>query len=661
MMREREPSSGSLSSGGDLLRNIADAARLAAIDRLELHGHLGDPHLDAIVATVAAACDVPMAVVNIVTPDHQTYLAEIGVNACSTDVSDELSFCAEVVRTGRAIAVEDATSHAVYSSNPLVLAGALRAYAGEPLTYGDHVIGALSIFDSRARTFTTRELAVLRAQAGLVVAALQLREFAARDPLTGLRSRAPLLELVQRSLDARVADHVVPLLVVDVVGMGRLNGALGTAGGDLFLQAVADRLTRACGAADVVARIGGDEFAVLLADVESVEHAEARADALCMAVRGPLMVQGRQVEIEVRCGLSTLSASTADELLAAAEGATGEQPPTDVGRRVPPSPEVDELARAIDGGQLVLHYHPIIELGTDQISGVEALVRWQHPTRGLLMPADFIPLAEDSGLIVQLGEWVLRTGGAQAAAWVAQGRPLDVAINLSPLQMSTFGFAGRCGALLAAVQAPLQQIILEVTESALLDQPEAAQDLRDLRSTGVRLALDDFGTGYSSFSYLRRFPIDIVKIDRSFVAGIGQHPDDEAIVASVAGLARTTGKSVVAEGVETPHQLAHLRALGVQSAQGFLWTRPLPVPALEQWFVQGHPRGVVPLPVPVTEAGRIQQMHAEGASVHTIAAALNVMGSRAGAGLRWHPRSVARVIYGERPARPGPGAASKRA
>jgi EAL domain-containing protein (putative c-di-GMP-specific phosphodiesterase class I) len=318
---------------------------------------------------------------------------------------------------------------------------------------------------------------------------------------------------------------------------------------------------------------------------------------------------------------------------------------------------VVELARAIDDGQLVLHYHPIVELSTGQVSGVEALVRWQHPQRGLLQPLDFIPLAEESGLIVQLGDWVLRTGGAQAAAWDARGCPRDVAIKLSPLQLAAPGFADHCSALLASVQAPVERIFLEVTESALLDQPDAAQTLTQLRSTGVRLALDDFGTGYSSFSYLRRFPIDKIKIDRSFVAGLGEHPDDDAIVASVVGLARNTGKSIVAEGVETTAQLAHLRNLGVEAAQGFLWTRPLPAGELELWVEATRVTGralapVTTSPSELPKAGdphgpdevRILRMHVEGASLHAIAAALNGAGSRTSTGMRWHVRSVARVI-----------------
>jgi GAF domain-containing protein len=188
------------------------------IARLGLHGHLGDPHLDAVVATVAAACDVPLAVVNIVTPDLQTYPAEIGVGVCSTDVPDELSFCAEMVRTGRGLVVADAPAHPVYGANPLVVAGVIGAYAGEPLVDGGHVIGALSIFDSAPREFTTQDLDILRSQARLTMAAVRLRALAAWDPLTGLSNRALLLESAQRALHRRADGQIVALLVLDVVG-----------------------------------------------------------------------------------------------------------------------------------------------------------------------------------------------------------------------------------------------------------------------------------------------------------------------------------------------------------------------------------------------------------------------------------------------------------
>jgi len=316
-----------------------------------------------------------------------------------------------------------------------------------------------------------------------------------------------------------------------------------------------------------------------------------------------------------------------------------------------------ELLTAIEQDQLVLHYHPVIDLDADRVTGVEALVRWQHPLRGLLQPAHFIAFAEESGLIVELGDWVLRRGAAQASAWAAAGRVLDVAINLSPVQMSEDGFAERCSGLLAEATVPTERIVLEVTESALFDHPAAADVLTQVRNIGVRLALDDFGTGYSSFTYLRRFPIDIIKIDQSFVAGLDRHPDDDAIVASIVGLARRTGKSLIAEGVESDRQLSVLTRLGVQAAQGFLWTPPLAAAQVERWIdsfdstrtprtsaaVAKKAAGAVCVPGSVEER-RILQLHADGASLHTIAAALNGEGLRTSAGLRWHVRSVMQVI-----------------
>ncbi len=642
---------------------LSDPDRLAVIDKLGLHGHLGDPHLNAIVDAVAVACAVPLAVVNIVTPGRQTYPAEVGVGASSTDVPDELSFCAEVVRTHKALVVADAAAHPVYRANPLVAAGAIGAYAGEPLLHDGHVIGALSIFDHVARQFSALELDLLHAQAGLVSAAVRLRALEAWDPLTGLGNRSMLLERAERALLERTDGQTVALLVLDVLGMGDLNATLGTPVGDLLLKAVAGQVREACGAKDSVARIGGDKFAVLLDHVTSVEDARARAAAICTAVRGQVSVEGASVALDIRWGLTTSYAVTADQLLVAAERALRSKRSESLRIGVPQPPgDVSELAAAIDSGELILHYHPVVELATGQVLGVEALVRWQHPTRGLVMPLDFIPLAEESGLIVQLGDWVLRTAASQAARWAGAGEPLDVAVNLSPLQMAAPSFADHCMAVLEAVKAPAERIILEVTESALLDHPHAPEALSRLRKAGVRLALDDFGTGYSSFSYLRRFPIDIIKIDRSFVAGIGENPDDDAIVGSVVGLAHNTGKTIIAEGVTTDAHVSHLRNLGVEAAQGFLWTQPLPVGELERWIGAGR-RAVVSLlgDESIKESGRrkpsspaevrIMQMHSEGASLHTMAAALNGAGSRTSSGRLWHARSVAQVISPQVPGR----------
>ena len=317
---------------------------------------------------------------------------------------------------------------------------------------------------------------------------------------------------------------------------------------------------------------------------------------------------------------------------------------------VPGRDDVAALRTAIDDDQLVLHYHPVVDLQTDLVVGVEGLVRWRHPARGLLPPVAFVSLAEESGLIVALGEWVLQEGARAAARWALAGHTLDVALNLSPLQMSDPGFAARVLEVLEAVRAPLDRIVLEVTESALMDQPHAAAVLEVLHRAGLRLALDDFGTGYSSFPYLRRFPIDVIKVDRSFVAGLGAHADDEAIVASIVGLARDTGKTVVAEGVEQPVHAEVLRALGARFAQGFLWSRPLPEDQVVPWVLartaSRRLRTVTPLPAAPEAQAVIVGMHQAGASSHTIAAALNAQGRRTVAGTRWHPRSVALVLDG---------------
>ncbi|MCW2614869.1 MAG: hypothetical protein JWN08_1863, partial [Frankiales bacterium] len=306
-----------------------------------------------------------------------------------------------------------------------------------------------------------------------------------------------------------------------------------------------------------------------------------------------------------------------------------------------------ELSRALGAGELRLHYQPVLRLPDGRVEGVEALVRWQHPVRGLLAPAEFVPLAEATGLVVELGEWVLRTACQTLARWTAAGRRLTVSVNLSPRQLAVPGFGALLREVLAETGVRPEQLVLEVTESAVIDDAGALETLRGLHVLGVRLALDDFGTGYSSLTYLKRFPVDALKVDRSFVSGLGRDRDDEAIVASVVSLARSIGRTVVAEGVETPGQRLLLSELGVQQAQGFLWSPALPLDELERWLDGDDPDDVPAPPavgLPVDAAARILALQADGASLHTIAAALNGEGLSAPSGARWHPRSVARVV-----------------
>ena len=483
---------------------------------------------------------------------------------------------------------------------------------------------------------------------------LELERRSLHDGLTGLPVRALLLDRVDQVLARRLSDGV-GLVVLDVRGLAAVNARLGQSGGDEVLRVVADRLLEASRAGDSVARLGGGTFAVLVQELASAEDLRARASTLADVAGGTVAVDDGTVEVGLRLGTAATPAADAGALLAAAEESlreAGDGVGATLVSRAAACPEVKALARAVAEGELRLHLQPVQRLdGT--VTGVEALVRWQHPRRGLLLPAEFVPLAESSGLVVGLGDHVLREACRQLADWDRLGLRLDLAVNLSPLQLVGDGFVDRVAELLAESGAPPERLVLEVTESAFMDDPGAPDVLRAVSALGVRLALDDFGTGYSSLTYLKRFPVDAIKVDRSFVAGLGRDADDEAIVASVVSLARAIGKTVVAEGVETPIQLEVLRELGVDLAQGFLWSPALPIDELETWLGARPDPGQRP---PAHRGGsrrvqpddgdvrRLMQLHGEGASLHTIAAALNVEQRRTPGGQRWTTTTVARTI-----------------
>lgn len=318
-----------------------------------------------------------------------------------------------------------------------------------------------------------------------------------------------------------------------------------------------------------------------------------------------------------------------------------------------PAGEPVELAAALERSELVLHYQPVLDLDSGRPVGVEALVRWQHPTQGLLGPDRFLPLAEASGLIAPLGRWVLDRACRDAAALPG---PLDVSVNLSVRQLAEPGLITHVRDALAASGLPAGRLILEVTESAVVqDERAAAAALDALTALGVRIALDDFGSGSSSLLYLRRYPVSALKLDRTFVAGVGTRADDEAICASVVSLARAVGAVSIAEGVETLEQYAGLRAAGCRQGQGFLWSRPVPVEELPAALLGC---GAVPVPPPagVRPASVVQvapevaeliaSLHTAGASLHTIAAALNRADAAHPAGARWSAVAVARHLAG---------------
>lgn len=420
------------------------------------------------------------------------------------------------------------------------------------------------------------------------------REQAGRDPLTGLANRLMFRRhLPVAACRAGAGEHVA-VLHLDLDGFKAVNDTLGHPVGDELLCAVAARLRRCIGADALIARIGGDEFAVIQRCATPAAPGTVLADTLIRALRAPFHIQSQQIAIGASVGIAAAAApiGDADALLrdadialslAKAEGRgtwRAFAPGTDQRMQARRRLEV-ELRRDVAEQQFEVFYQPLMDAGTGGLTGFEALLRWRHAERGLVPPAEFIPLAEETGLIRPLGAWVLARACCEAAMWPS---PLKVAINLSPVQ-----FAG--GRLLEEVQAalvlsglPATRLELEITESVLLrSTEETLRLLQQLRALGVRISLDDFGTGYCSLAYLRSFPFDKIKIDRGFVQTLAEQRGSLEIIRAVVGLGRALDMKVLAEGVETAEQLAALRAEGCDEVQGYLFGRP--VPLREAWQV----------------------------------------------------------------------------
>jgi diguanylate cyclase (GGDEF)-like protein len=467
--------------------------------------------------------------------------------------------------------------------------------------------GLLGAHTTTRRRFSDRDLDFLRAVAHVLNGAIQgrrveeqIRHDALHDALTGLPNRKLLLDRLRSALAAADRDgRRLALFFLDVDHLKVLNDSLGHHAGDELLRAIGPRLRAVLRPADMVARFGGDEFAVLCESIADEEHALRVAERLVRAFAQPFEVAGEPRFCSTSVGVVVTDPAGPrgpEELLSDADAALyrakergrGRHEVFDAGlrARITSRLEVEaDLRRALDSGdQLSLAYQPFYDLASGRMHGVEALLRWRHPQRGMIAPAEFIPVAEDSGLIVELGELVLSTACAQVARWRADTSAEDLAltVNVSARQMALSGIPGTVGAILRATGLPANALGLEITEGVLLEDTAATTEtLESLRRLGVRLMLDDFGTGYSSLGYLRRHPLDAIKIDRSFVHDLGgDGRGDAAIIQAIVGMAHALGMRVVPEGVETAGQLERLVELGCDYAQGYHLARPLSAPDL---------------------------------------------------------------------------------
>ena len=480
--------------------------------------------------------------------------------------------------------------------------------AGKAVAEGRQVVGYRGI-----ATDITAEVAALE----------QARFLAHHDALTGLPNRVlmheRLIEIVARC--HRLATGAA-VLCLDLDGFKEVNDTLGHGAGDQLLVRCAERLRTCLRSGDSVARQGGDEFTVLQGDVERPADIEGLCRRIVTVLAEPFDLEGRKAQVTVSIGVAVVPADGHDpaQLLQRADMALYRaknggrnrfcffEAGMDRQLRLRRQAEA-ELRLALAEGQLQVHYQPLVECATGALVGVEALLRWHHPERGTLLPSDFLPLAEETGLINALGAWVLRTACRDAARWSG----LSVAVNVSPIQFRQRDFAETVAGALADADLPAEWLELEVTEGLLVhDNGDAVAMLGEIKALGVRITMDDFGTGYSSLAQLQRFPFDKIKIDRSFVRQLGGRPNTRAIVRAMVQLGQSLAVPMCAEGVETAGQLAQLRHEGCQEAQGFLFARPVPAEEVVAMMATWQPPQDPPRPARL--AGRSRHRHRESAA-----------------------------------------------
>ena len=425
----------------------------------------------------------------------------------------------------------------------------------------------------------------------------RIAHMARHDALTDLPNRVMLRERLEHELKRVKRGECLAVLCLDLDQFKAVNDALGHAVGDELLKLVADRLRGCTREPDTVARLGGDEFAIIMTQMQQATDAAALAKRIRESIVKPYHINGHQIVSDISIGISVapMDAMDAEELMRNADmalyGAKDDGRGTyrffepEMNTRMKARRELEmDLRKALVGKEFELHYQPLVNLETNDVNGFEALLRWNHPTRGLISPADFIPIAEETGLIVPLGEWVLKAACYEAVSWPDH---IKIAVNLSPAQLNNRNLLSTVISALGETGMSPHKLQLEITETVLLQNTfSTLATLHELRKLGVQVALDDFGTGYSSLSYLRSFPFDKIKIDRSFIQDLSNGAEPAAIVNAVANLAKCLNMTSTAEGVETQQQREMLQAIGCTEMQGYLFSKARPAAEIRQFFGQ---------------------------------------------------------------------------
>ncbi|MEI7795207.1 MAG: EAL domain-containing protein [Methylococcaceae bacterium] len=517
-------------------------------------------------------------------------------------VRDDVDPCAVSAFRGEQVIIQDVLAHPHWTTFCKSMKSAnLRSCWVQPIQNSQNeTLGVIAIYNREPRSPTESQLVSVEQYANLILLIIEryrdhckIQQLAFYDPLTGLANRRLMLERLRSGIEyCHRENKTLAVLMMDLDKFKAVNDTFGHGAGDELLQKVAMCLQERLRKVDTVARLGGDEFIVLLQDIAHVDDAARVAELIINDVSQPLKLSsGNLVQIGMSVGISLFPhhGDTPELLIDQADTALYHAKDSGRGRVAYFSGELTEkihkritlenrLRRAITNHELRLYYQPQVEILTGKIIGTEALIRWLDPEKGLILPSDFIPLAEETGLIEAIGEWVVYEACRQGKIWMDLGiTELTIAVNVSSIQFRRCDLNELVKNALRETGFPAERLELELTESGLMENQEKVVDvLNHLRTQGICLAIDDFGTGYSSLAYLKRFPLDVLKIDKSFIDDIPKVKDDMAITATIIAMGHTLGFKVLAEGVETPEQLAFLEEKGCDIYQGYIKSRPLP-------------------------------------------------------------------------------------
>jgi len=619
---------------------VDEARRLTALHATRLLGSAPEEAFDRITRMAARLLHAPTALVSLVDKDVQWFKSRCGFEGSET--ARDISFCGHTILEHEPLVVNDATKDPRFHDNPLVTGEShLRFYVGVPLHSVDRMaIGTLCVIDRVPRQLSDDDLDMLRDLARMVEQLIHHRQLATaaqalyshvlldaanpelsaaagqvefllnHDQLTGLSNRQALARTIGEGLkEWRRQDTPTLVAAINLDKFKRLNESLGHHAGDQALVSITWSLQGVLRPGDQLARIGNDEFVVLLPGLGDDSVARDRLRQLTQAVQREFKTPaGGTIPLTCSIGYAIFphDGDSADVLLNNATLATRRAKLMGGGQTQRFSEELkqavsrklaleSQLRAALDHKELFLVYQPKIALEDGSVAGLEVLLRWRHPKHGLISPVEFIPVAEEAGLIVEIGEWVLKSAVDQCRAWRAEGLPtVPVAVNLSARQFHRTDIVGCVDAVVRDAALAPGDLELELTETMSVQCPERSADLMArLRELGVTLSIDDFGTGYSSLSYLKRLPVDKIKIDRSFVQDMHQSEESMAMVESIIALAHSQHLTVIAEGVELEEQLEGLRAAGCDQIQGFYYSKPLDAEACAD-YLRRHARGGVP-------------------------------------------------------------------